>query len=556
MSGNPAFTSSTAEYASLQRDIEQLSNRLNEALQASQAKGDFISRMSHEIRTPMSAIIGMTAIAKDTDDIGRIQDCLAKIENASKLLLGVINNILDISKIEAGRLELSYREFDLEKTLINVTNVVSFQVEEKKLNLVIHFDRDLPMQIICDELRLSQVVTNLLNNAVKFTPKKGRVAINASRIPDSEDGDPGMQIDVIDTGIGISAEQQSRLFRPYVQAEKGTTHQYGGTGLGLAIAKGIVELMGGRIWVESEPGQGTKFSFTFRYKEGSQGTQSKLKINIEDIRVLAVDDAQEIRDYFTHIFSAKGIRCDVAANGFEALNLIDKHQEEPYNFFFIDWQMPGMNGIELAKRINQISQKKAVVIMISVSEWGEIEKEAQAAGVSHFVSKPLFPSTIINVMNRCLSISSTNDTHCQDSNNANKYCFEGHTLLIAEDIEINREIVTTVLANTEVVVDFAENGMEAVALFDKNPEKYSLILMDLHMPMMDGYEATRQIRAMHHDKAQTIPIIAMTADVFKEDIDNCLEAGMNDHLGKPVVVTDLFEKISKYLPQNERCSQY
>ena len=400
-------------------DITEIVITKELAEQASLAKGDFLSHMSHEMRTPMNAIIGMTGIAKNSNDPEKKEYCLDKIEGASKHLLGVINDILDMSKIEANKFELDFNPFVFKKMLTNITNVLNFRVEEKQQHLIINVDDNIPATIVGDELRLTQVITNLMTNAVKFTPDGGTITLTAHDLP-AGDGAHTLQIAVADNGIGISEEQKSRLFTSFVQADGGTTRKYGGTGLGLAISKRIVEMMGGQIWIESTIGVGSKFIFTIAYEKG---------------------ELKQDPDAY---------KADAGPGG------------EP----------------------------------------SDIEKS---------------------------------------------FNYSGHTILIAEDIDINREIIATILEETGISIDFAENGMEAVTMFKEHPHKYSLILMDIQMPFMDGYDATRKIRAEGYAEAAAIPIVAMTASVFREDVEKCLESGMNDHLGKPVDTGDLFDKLEKYL---------
>jgi PAS domain S-box-containing protein len=380
---------------------------------ASTAKSEFLSRMSHEIRTPLNAIIGMINIGIGSDDIGKKDYCFEGANKASKHLLGIINDILDMSKIEADKFELSYNEFDIVQTLKNVTNMANVPAEEKKLNFIVNLGDDASEYIFGDELRLSQVITNLLSNAIKFTPEKGTVTLNVKKTKRKDD--IFFKFEVSDTGIGISKEQQERLFMSFNQADSSISRKFGGTGLGLAISKRIVELMGGEIWLESELGKGAKFIFTLTTERIERTETSE-----------SPDGAQR---------EAPKQRCD----------------------------------------------------------------------------------------------------------------FSGHTILIAEDVEINREIMSAILEDTNVSIDYAENGKMAVSMFNSSPEKYSLILMDINMPEMDGYEATRQIRSLDPAKAKDIPIIAMTANVFNEDIQKCLTAGMNDHTGKPIDAIALLRQLNKYL---------
>lgn len=525
-------------------DVTPLIRARKGAEQASQAKSEFLSRMSHEMRTPMNAIIGMTNIAKSSDDPEKKEYCLDKIQNASSHLLGVINDILDMSKIEANKFELSCCEFSFEKMLINVTNVVNFKAEEKELSLFVNMAQDIPPMLYGDELRLSQIITNLFSNAIKFTPAGGMITLNAAKTGEQE-GVCTLRLEVIDSGIGISKEHQTRLFHSFEQADGGIARQYGGTGLGLAICKKIVELMGGEIWVESEPGKGSKFSFTVRLKKGEDQPAPKTSlINRENLRILAVDDSADVRAYFRHIMQSFRLPCDVAADGSEALELIRSAGDRPYNIIFVDWMMPDINGVELTKRIKEIMRENAVIIMISVADWSTIEAEATRAGVSRFISKPLFPSVLMNTINEILGNVKIKK-RAQETQA--RHTFQSRTILLAEDVDINREILFALLDDTGIDIEAAQNGEEAVRLFRENPQRYSLILMDIQMPKMDGYEATRRIRALETPEAGSVPIVAMTANVFREDVERCLAAGMNAHVGKPIDQEELFNMLEKYL---------
>jgi len=390
-----------------------LESALEAAKDASRAKSVFLANMSHEMRTPMNAIIGMASIGSSAPDMERMKYCFTRIEDASKHLLGVINDILDMSKIEADKFELSLAEFDFEKMLGRVVNVINFRVDEKRQKFTAHVDSALPKVLIGDDQRLAQVITNLLGNAVKFTPEEGSVSLDA-RFLNEEDGVCTIKISVTDTGIGVSPEQQSRLFQSFAQAESSTTRKFGGTGLGLKISKSIVEMMGGKIWIESELDKGSTFAFTIRAKRGFKKS---------------LDDEEQIEQ---------------AAANIEGL-------------------------------------------------------------------------------------------------------FAGFHILLAEDLEINREIVQALLQPTRLGIDSAENGAVAVRMFLEAPEKYDLIFMDVQMPEMDGYEATNLIRKLDVPKAKTIPILAMTANVFREDIEKCLEAGMNGHVGKPLEFGEVLNELRAYL---------
>jgi len=518
----------------------------NKANFESKQKSVFLANMSHEIRTPMNAIISMTHIGKLSNYTDRKDYCFMRIEDASQHLLGVINDILDMSKIEANMFELSEEEYRFEKMLQRVVNVVNFRVEEKQQKFSVHIDKNIPGILIGDDQRLAQVVTNLLGNAVKFTPESGTIRLHASLLEENN-GIYEIKIAVTDTGIGISPEQQKKLFRSFQQAESSTTRKFGGTGLGLAISKNIVDMMGGRIWVESEVGQGTTFFFTILVKKGEEREESfaDAYANWNSVRILTVDDDPEILMYFQEILKDFGASCDTAESGEEALELVE--QNGPYNIYLVDWKMPGMDGIELARALKLKTSlvDNPVVIMISAAEWSVVEEDAKKAGVDKFLSKPLFPSDIAYAINEVLGTKQQMEKE-KGRDNIGEIFAERH-ILLAEDVEINREIVISLLEPTRIEIDYAENGLEAVRLFSESPNKYDAILMDVQMPEMDGYDATRRIRALNNRKATDVPIIALTANVFREDIEQCSKAGMNDHLGKPIDSDELINKLRKYL---------
>ncbi|MGI6665339.1 MAG: response regulator [Christensenellaceae bacterium] len=535
-----------ATMAEIEKTQEDLREARDRAEESAQAKTNFLANMSHEIRTPMNAIIGMTEIAKGTEDIERIQYCLEKIDDASGHLLGVINDILDMSKIDAGKFTLSPSDFTMESMLQRITDVINFRVDEKHQDFIIQVDPDVPASIVTDQQRLTQVITNLLSNAVKFTPEEGKISLLIHN-KEIKGDDCTLYVEVIDTGIGISKEQQSRLFQSFEQADGSISRRFGGTGLGLVISKNIVELMGGDIWVESAPNRGSRFQFTVNVKKGQIREKTRLNPSIDwnNVRILVVDDDPIVRKYFTDIASTIGVTCNTAYNAYEACRMLEN--DERYHIIFVDWKMPGMDGIELTRVIREKYGDQAVVIMISVVAWSLIEEEATSAGVDRFLAKPLLPSPIIDCINECIVEGYTRSIEEERDIEKHAGIFAGKHILLAEDIEINREILITLLDDTGIVIDSAENGKVACEMFAQNPTRYDAILMDIHMPEMDGYEATRQIRASAAPNAKEVPIIAMTANVFREDIDRCLAAGMNDHVGKPLDIDTVMEKLQQYL---------
>ena len=382
-----------------------------------------------------------------------------------------------------------------------------------------------------------------MGNAIKFTPDGGTIRLNSQVV--SIVGDIcRLQISVEDTGIGITDEQKSRLFRSFEQAEADTSRKFGGTGLGLAISKRIVELMGGEIWMESELGKGSKFIFTVLLKHDACGIKRPIGEGAtrKNVRIFVADSDPEILAFFTAFLEICGIACTVAASGEEALTALEKDDE--YDICFLEWNLPGTDGATFAQKIRAATAIKSVVVTCSSADWHAIEDKANAAGIHKFLPKPLFPSAIVDTINECMGISSTTG---QESILNLTDDFSGYSILLAEDIEINREIVLTLLEPTNLTIDCAENGTRALALFAAAPEKYALIFMDVQMPEMDGYEATRKIRALDIPRAETVPIIAMTANVFREDIQKCMDAGMDGHVGKPLDFDEVLDQLRKYL---------
>lgn len=535
----PLFNQDGEVYALLgvADDITEQSEKEKELIQAKQdasaasrAKSDFLSHMSHEIRTPLNAIIGLTHVAVESDNKEQIKDLLDKVNTSSKHLLSIVNDILDLSRIEAGKLSVSRSEIDLIGVIEEAVGIVMQRADEKKQRLDLFIDKALPKYVLSDAIRLKQVLMNLLFNAVKFTPEGGEIAVRA-QVLKAQNSRVIVKFSVTDNGIGIDQNTVDNLFHPFEQADNTSTRTFEGTGLGLAISHSIVDLMGGKISATGERERGSAFFFVLPL-ELTEAKPASIDVAFEDLNVLVVDDDEETCLYMNSLFSQFGVKAKWVLSGKEAVGAANNAVEErkAYNVVFVDWQMPEMNGIETVKQIRKVCGPDTFVIMFSMFEWGEIEHQAKNAGVSMFLTKPIFPSRLFNALNQiCRHPKKPTLTSKTDSQ-----FLEGKRILVVEDIQINQYILQELLKNTGAILTQAMDGQQALDIFKTQEGAFDAILMDIQMPVMDGLEATQQIRASGVPCAESVPIIAMTANVFKEDIDQALMAGMDAHVGKPI----------------------
>ena len=536
--------------AEMRKTMDQqqaLSDALSAAEQANKAKTAFLSSMSHEIRTPMNAIIGLDNIAlNDTEISEKTRDYLEKIGISAGHLLNLINDILDMSRIESGRMILRKEEFSFPKLLEAINIMFSSQCQEKGLEYQCRIRGEVDDYYIGDSMKLRQVLINILSNAVKFTPEGGRVELAVEKKA-HYDGKSALCFTVTDTGIGMSEDFLPHIFDAFAQEDASNTSKYGNSGLGMAITKNIVEMMNGNIRVESEKGKGTVFTVTVTMADSDRKDEGKAQEEIrpEDLSVLIVDDDPIACDHARLVLEKAGIVSETAMSGQEAVEMVKIRQARmaPYNLILVDWKMPEMDGVETARRIRAVTGNESAIIILTAYRWDDILEEAQQAGVDSFIPKPLFAATVMEEFHSALkrkNISSLRKEH--------KAELKGRRVLLAEDIAINAEIMKLMLAEKEIESELAENGRIAVEKFASHPEGYyDAILMDMRMPEMDGLEATRRIRAMERADAGTIPIIALTANAFDEDVQRSLQAGLNAHLSKPVQPESLYETMESLI---------
>lgn len=528
-----------------QQQLKELNEAKKEAVEANRAKSEFLSNMSHDIRTPMNGIVGMTAIAmSNINDNARVKDCLAKITLSSKHLLGLINDVLDMSKIESGKLTLNIHQISLREAMESIVNIVQPQIKSKNQHFDIFIQKIQTENVHCDSVRLNQVLINLLSNAIKFTPENGsiRVYLEQESSPLGENY-VRCHFKVKDSGIGMTEEFQKKIFDKFSREQKDQVYKTEGTGLGMAITKYIIDTMGGTVELKSAPGEGSEFHIVLDLEKAFTLEEDMI---LPPWNVLVADNNQDLCQ--SAVFSLKeiGINAEWALDGKTAIEMVKKrHQEDnDYEIVLLDWKMPDMDGLQTMREIRKQVGDNIPILIISAYDWSDIEEEAIKAGANGFISKPLFKSNLFLGLSSFMMKEDTEESQ----KNENKQRFTGKRILLAEDNDLNWEIAEDILSEAGFELERAENGQICVEKFQQSDVWYfDVILMDIRMPVMSGYDAAKTIRAMKERADVNLPIIAMTADAFSEDIQHSLECGMNEHISKPIDVDRLIQILRKYL---------
>lgn len=541
-----------ARYFKITRtQISELEKVSQEAFEASKAKSEFLANMSHDIRTPMNAIVGMTAVATaHIDDKDQVSSCLKKIALSSRHLLGLINDVLDMSKIESGKMTITSELVSIKEVMEGIVNIMQPQVKAKKQSFEIHVDCGITEHVWCDGVRLNQVLLNVLSNATKYTQEGGAIGV-ALVEEESPKGDEYVRIHIRikDNGIGMTPEFQEKIFESYTRADGTRVHKIEGAGLGMAITKYIMDAMEGTIEVESELNKGSEFHMTFDFQKAEGGG-----LTVDDVLspwyMLVIDDDKTLCKTAVSTLESIGIKAEWTLSGELALEkIIERHKTgNDYQIILIDWKLPGMDGIQVAREIRRILEDDVPILLISAYDWSDFEAEAREAGINGFISKPLFKSTLYYALREHMGIDAgESDTLEQELD------MTGRRVLLAEDNELNWEVAYELLSDLGMELEWAEDGQICLDKFKESEEGYyDAILMDLRMPHMTGYEATEAIRKLDRVDAKSIPIIAMSADAFSEDVKRCLDCGMDGHVAKPIDITELTRLLKRLEKRNAK----
>ncbi len=527
---------------------ELLENALREAENANAAKTAFLSNMSHEIRTPMNAIVGLDSIALQIPDLpAETREYFEKIGASAKHLLSIINDILDMSRIESGRMMLKKEEFSFKDMLEQINTMIQSQCRDKGLTYTCRIIGHLNDYYIGDDMKLKQILINILSNAIKFTNAPGTVTLTIEQTAEFENN-ATIRFSVKDTGIGMDQSYLPKIFEAFSQENSGNSNKFGSTGLGMAITKNIVEMMNGNITVKSEKGKGSEFVVTLTLRNSEKRERHNMLLDPKLMRVLVIDDDEIACRHARLVLEEVGIAADISLDGHEALSMIELHhaKQEPYHLILIDWKMPDCDGVEITRQIRERYDDKATIIILTAYNWDDIMEEAIKAGVDSFMAKPLFASGILNEFEQIMERK-----HTTEDKKIKKAELAGRKILLAEDVKINAEIMKKILSMKQIQTDHAENGSVALQKFsDSSVGYYDAVLMDVRMPVMNGLEAASAIRLLDRPDAKSVPIIAMTANAFDEDVQNSLQAGMNAHLSKPVETDRLYETLEKLIGEN------